>query len=232
MKYMGSKNRIAKYILPIILKDRKPGQWYVEPFCGGCNSLDKVTNPRIGNDINKYLIALVNDKQTEYPYLTKEQHADIKQNPSNYPDWMVGYAGVVASYCGVWFGGYAGKVNTKGGVRDYMQEGRSNLVLQLNNLQGVCFTSNSYDTLVIPDSSIIYCDPPYKGTSAYKDRFDHEKFYDFCRDKSSEGHSIYISEYSMPEDFECIWELPVKSSLSANGFGGGSKISVERLFRI
>ena len=37
MKYMGSKNRIAKYILPIILKDRLEGQWYVEPFCGGCN---------------------------------------------------------------------------------------------------------------------------------------------------------------------------------------------------
>ena len=37
MKYMGSKNRIAKYILPIILKDRKEGQWYVEPFVGGAN---------------------------------------------------------------------------------------------------------------------------------------------------------------------------------------------------
>lgn len=35
MKYMGSKSRIAKYILPIILKDRKDGQYYVEPFCGG-----------------------------------------------------------------------------------------------------------------------------------------------------------------------------------------------------
>lgn len=29
MKYMGSKERIAKHILPIILKDRKPEQWYV-----------------------------------------------------------------------------------------------------------------------------------------------------------------------------------------------------------
>ena len=29
MKYMGSKSRIAKYILPIILKDRKPAQCYV-----------------------------------------------------------------------------------------------------------------------------------------------------------------------------------------------------------
>lgn len=35
MKYVGSKNRHAKEILPIILKDRKPDQWYVEPFVGG-----------------------------------------------------------------------------------------------------------------------------------------------------------------------------------------------------
>ena len=32
---MGSKNRIVNEILPIILKDRKPNQWYVEPFVGG-----------------------------------------------------------------------------------------------------------------------------------------------------------------------------------------------------
>ena len=35
MKYLGSKNKIAKYILPIILKDRTEGQYYVEPFMGG-----------------------------------------------------------------------------------------------------------------------------------------------------------------------------------------------------
>ena len=35
MKYMGSKARIANEILPIILKDRKDGQFYVEPFVGG-----------------------------------------------------------------------------------------------------------------------------------------------------------------------------------------------------
>ncbi len=35
MKYMGSKARFAKDILPIILKDRKPEQWYVEPFARG-----------------------------------------------------------------------------------------------------------------------------------------------------------------------------------------------------
>ena len=58
MKYMGSKNRIAKDILPIILKDRKYGQYFVDLFCGGCNLIDKVENPRIANDINEYVIEM------------------------------------------------------------------------------------------------------------------------------------------------------------------------------
>ncbi len=48
MKYMGSKARYAKSILPIILASRQPDQWYVEPFVGGANVIDKVSGPRIG----------------------------------------------------------------------------------------------------------------------------------------------------------------------------------------
>ena len=36
MRYTGNKSRIAKYILPIILKDKNQ-QWFVEPFVGGAN---------------------------------------------------------------------------------------------------------------------------------------------------------------------------------------------------
>lgn len=50
MRYMGSKARIAKEILPLILADRKEGQYFVEPFCGGCNVTDKVSGNRIAND--------------------------------------------------------------------------------------------------------------------------------------------------------------------------------------
>lgn len=58
MKYMGSKARIAKDLLPIILKDRLERQYYVEPFCGGCNIMDKVDGNRIANDSNSYLISM------------------------------------------------------------------------------------------------------------------------------------------------------------------------------
>lgn len=44
MKYMGSKSKVARHIVPIIQKyidDNQP--WaYIEPFCGGCNIIDKI----------------------------------------------------------------------------------------------------------------------------------------------------------------------------------------------
>jgi DNA adenine methylase len=47
---------------------------------------------------------------------------------------------------------------------------------------------------------------------------------------TAKGHKVYVSEYSAPSDFKCVWEKETKSSLSANGIIGGSKLSVERLF--
>lgn len=86
MKYMGSKRRIAKHILPIILKDRKEEQWYVEPFVGGANIIDKVVGNRIGADCNGYLIALLKEMQNDemiFPLLGKKntkRSGRIKKN--------------------------------------------------------------------------------------------------------------------------------------------------------
>jgi DNA adenine methylase len=43
---------------------------------------------------------------------------------------------------------------------------------------------------------------------------------------------VYVSEYSAPDDFDCVWQCGTTSSLSANGVFGGSKRSVEKLFRV
>lgn len=46
---MGSKARFTKDILPIILKDRRKDQWYVELFSGGMNVICEVDGNRIAN---------------------------------------------------------------------------------------------------------------------------------------------------------------------------------------
>ena len=62
MKYMGSKSRIAKYIVPILQKtiDDNNIEGYLDCFCGGCNIIDKIKcKHKIASDKNKYLIALL-----------------------------------------------------------------------------------------------------------------------------------------------------------------------------
>ncbi len=57
---MGSKSRIAKYIVPIIQQciDDSHSDTYIEPFVGGANVIDKIKCwRRIGYDENQYLIA-------------------------------------------------------------------------------------------------------------------------------------------------------------------------------
>lgn len=229
MKYMGSKNRIAKHILPIILKDRKDDQWYVEPMVGGANLIDKVEGNRIGNDINKYVISLLIEVQKGYipEKITKEEYKQIKDNQYNYPEHIIGWVGIGCSYSGKWFGGYAGEYRK---IRNYQQETINSLLKQKRQLEGVIFLSKNYFEIEYPENSIIYCDPPYEGTTKYKDGFNHSEFWEWCRNKSKKGHSVFVSEYKAPEDFKCVWQKNISSSLSANGKIGGNKISTEKLF--
>ena len=55
--------------------------------------------------------------------------------------------------------------------------------------------------------------------------FDYVKFWEWCREKSKEGHQVFISEYNAPTDFECIWEMKVNSSLTKDT---GSKKATEK----
>jgi DNA adenine methylase len=86
----------------------------------------------------------------------------------------------------------------------------------------------SYDTLEIPELATIYADPPYVKTTKYKTDFDHDKFWNWCRVKGKEGHAVWVSEYSAPEDFKVVWEGTITSSLTKDS---GAKRGVERLFR-
>jgi DNA adenine methylase len=242
MKYMGSKNRIAKEILPIILKDRKENQYYVEPFCGGLGTFDKVTGLRIANDKNKYLIAMWKGLQENRPRpheISKELYSKARMEFNNgtnieFDDFMIGWIGFMGSFNGRFFdGGYSGKypknrTDKNGVVRDYIDEQIRNTEKQVQLLQGAEFYSCDYDKLSYPENSIIYCDIPYKDTKQYstsKD-FNHSNFWQWCRDMTAKGHTVFVSEYSAPNDFKCIWSKEVTNSMHTTN----TSKPTERLF--
>lgn len=231
MKYMGSKNRIAKHILPIILKDRKEGQFIVDAFAGGMNLIDKVAGNRIANDIHYELIAmfraLVYENWTPPKFVNEQYYNDVKIAPDAFEPEEVAYIGF-NSYGGKFFRGYR---RDNSGNRDYWREHYSNIMKQIPNLDGVIFMNESYNNLEIPSNSIIYCDPPYLGTESYSENIDYCVFWDWCRKMKSDGHSVFVSEYNAPEDFTCVWKKEVNSSLS-NGNAKNKLKAVEKLFTL
>ena len=95
MKYMGSKNAIAKEILPIMQSVRNNRTW-VEPFVGGANMIDKVDGDRIGNDLNQYLISMWKALQNgwEMPsFVSEETYKDLQQNKEDRPPELVAFVG-------------------------------------------------------------------------------------------------------------------------------------------
>ena len=230
MKYMGSKNRIAKHILPIILSDRKPNQYVVDPFCGGGNFIDKVEGNRMASDAFYPVVQAMNlikndlekipKNNTEF---TENDYYFIKTQPEHE---LFGYVGFALSYGAMFFSSFR---RDKHGLRDYVAESYRASVKQSKIIQSLDVKHQDYLNVNIPLESIIYCDPPYKNTAKYKIDFNHEVFYNWCRKMKREGHSIFVSEYQMPDDFTCVWEKEIVSSLSIDT---GSKKGVEKLFTL
>jgi DNA adenine methylase len=231
MIYVGSKSKLTKELLPIILKDRKEGQWYVEPFAGGMNMISEVSGNRIANDLHTPLIemwkALIEGWRPGGVY-TREEYNYIKDNREEFPEHELGWVGFTCSFKGIYMGGFADESVTRDKViRNYQIELANNILNHIPKMKDVVFCNKSYNELEIPEGSIIYCDPPYIGTKEYDgSSFNHEKFWDWVRFKDNEGHNIFVSEYTAPKDFRVVWEKDLITTLS-----NSSQNRTEKLFK-
>jgi len=244
MKYLGSKSRVSKELVPIIQKYINDNniKTYIEPFVGGANIIDKVKcKHRVGSDIDNIPISLFNyyvnnaDKLDELPHLpTKGHFYDVRNNPLNYSKFYRSAILLFASYNARVYGGcYGAYATTKAGnIRNYFQESIRNFKKQIPNLTNIEFYNCDYRELdghCCLNNCVIYCDIPYKDTCHKKEylyEFDHYKFYDWCIE-TSKNNVVLISEYNMPSDkFECIWQQEVKTHLNNRN----KQAKIEKLF--
>lgn len=79
---------------------------------------------------------------------------------------------------------------------------------------------------ILTDGDFVYCDPPYEGTTKYKDDFDHKAYWNWVREMSK-NNIVLCSEYNAPDDFECIWTKQLTTTLD-----NASRIkATEKLFK-
>lgn len=239
MRYMGSKNKLAKELVPIIQSYITNNTTaYIEPFVGGANIIDKIEcKKKVGSDVHKQLIALLNHaKHTvdDVPdFILEDEYKRVRANKNNYEDWYVGLVGFCSSFGARYFdGGYA-RNSKDDNTGDWSKGAIKNLKKQSKHLDGIDFIHmdfRNYDINKI-NNCVIYCDPPYKGTKKYSTKdFPYEEFYNWCRE-ISKNNTVLISEYNMPNDFTCIWEKETKANFDSIRVAGDIKNArIERLF--
>lgn len=214
MKYMGSKSRIKNSIIPILqgIINKNNITTFIDCFVGGANIIDDIKcKNRIANDISKPLIALWKGVQDgkEIKIYSREEYKEINKNKEKYDDFTLGVIGFLHSYNAKYFGGYAGEIITKNGIkRDYRIESINNILKQKHKIMNVKFFNKDYKEMKDVKNTLVYCDIPYKDTTDYNNEFNHIEFWEWAR-KVSKNNIVVISELQAPDDFICIWQQEV-----------------------
>ena len=232
MRYLGGKFRIQKPLAAIInrvLLDT--GRNYYEPFCGSCYVLQNIQAPkRYASDAHKELIAMWQALQggwTPPEHVSEHAYKLAQLGSVIIPEYERGFIGFGCSFGAKWFAGYV----TNNIMRNYALQSKNSVLRKVKHLTDVTFTRADFLTVAMPDDNlVIYCDPPYEGTTGYKGtpKFDHAAFWQRCRDLVSAGHIVLVSEYNVPDDFVCVWTIETKTGLRTTA--NGRETRIEKLF--
>jgi DNA adenine methylase len=228
MAYLGGKSKSAEHILEVLNNPVFDSYDYIEPFCGYCHILRRVINKKSYriSDNNKLLVVLLKHIQNtkgEHPVISESEYKELRANPEK--DLLkASYAAFCYSYNGKYFGGYVNKY----GKREYPKE-RKRYYDQLHDTKSfnkaiIKYTDYSHYKDV--KGKLIYCDPPYEGTTEYHASFDSSKFWNIIRSLSKDNY-VFVSEYKAPNDFTCISQKMKRNSIDGRG---ATRKRVEKLF--
>ena len=229
LDYQGGKGeRRAKTITSKINARRKPGQVYLEPFCGGGAILCKMddTGPRVASDGFALLIDLLKAIQkgwTPPKYVSKRSYNIARDKlckltgaptyeeasrrsaalkPGALPVSHI-WALFVASFNNTWMNSY-GVLKPRGGKprKQPSELAYARLHRRLEEMSGdikdIQFFHRDYRDW-LPHDAVIYCDPPYVDTEKYRDGdFDTKEFWALMDIWRRQGNTVLVTECSCP----------------------------------
>lgn len=230
MQYLGGKKAIAKPIIDLLLSLRSERD-FLEPFCGGLWITAGISEgTRHASDVSQPLITLYQALQRGWvppDSLSESEYYRLKDKKDP-ADPLTAFAGFGCSHSGKYFRGYARGAET----RNYALGAKRSLLKKFKTCQGVVFTCCDYRSWN-PENKLIYCDPPYAGTTMYPGTgdWDATNFWKTMAEWSrpSNNNVVVISEYVAPENFESILEISTRTSLRSKIDGEPRSENVFRL---
>jgi len=209
---LGGKKRVAKDIVKFLKPYLIDKSYYLEPFVGSCAIIENISGiKRYASDKNEYLIELYRALQNGWippQNLSEDEYQYVRENKDENKA-LTAFCGIGCSYSGKWFGGYCRNRNN----RNYVLNAHNTLLKQLPKIQDVRFEHRDYRDCK-PKNALIYCDPPYANTTKYDlfNGFDSNEFWTIMR-QWSRNNKVFISEYTAPDDFECVLEINTRTDL-------------------
>lgn len=232
MVYQGSKQRFIQQIKPFIQEAlvERNAYAYVEPFVGGANAICEIEWPiRYGYDAVYHLVAFLQRMQDPTPiplmvptreeyYWLLEMNRQYTREDRSIEPWVYGYIYTVASFSGVYRGGYG-----QDAIRPDEIESRWRNVInqaQKPNFDKIIFGWSDFK-LLKPYNCVVYLDPPYDKTRKYRTmRFDYQTFLNWI-DKIAKHNTVFLSEYTNPDPEK--WETVWTSGVFKSGLNGKSE---------
>lgn len=239
MPYMGSKSQIAEKIINILPE----GKILIDLFGGGgavshCAALSYKWEKVIYNELDPLIYsafckAINGDFENENRWISSADFHKLKgsdpyvalcfsfgTNLKNYiysaekEEWKK-----ALHYCKVLRDDSLLRITPRpGSIHRPAELENFDRLRRLRSMGGIknkIMVSNAdYKKVVIPENSVIYCDPPYMNTEQYNISFDHESFFEWALKQKND---VFISEYTMPEGFYLITEFEKLGLMSPNG---------------
>ena len=207
MRYMGGKHDFANELAIII----GSGDVLIEPFMGG-GSMTTALAPSFrmvyayDNHIDLVLMwqALLEGWIPPNKISREEYYLLKKQNNSA----LRGFVGFSCAFGSAWFGSYA--FDDKGG-RNFAGEAKRILMTQIKQMKNVVVDLEDYRNLIIPPGVTIYADPPYGGTTGYRNPldtndFNSREFWKIADLWAENGATVFVSEFNAPGGWTLVWE--------------------------
>ena len=241
MVYMGSKNKYAGHIVPILQQAiiEHNVNTYIECFCGGCNIIDKIQcENKYAYDRSDTLIALLAQAAENWDGVLKDGTRELWDKGKAYvkegvmpEDMTLAEIGAMEFFASFSNGGFPRGYAKNADGRNYFNEAYLNMEKQAPSLKGIHFNCQNYwDLDPSTEGAVIYLDPPYENTKPYgyanQPKMDYTHYWNWVRELSRKNY-VFCSEQSAPEDFEVLWTQDVKRT---NGTTNNFK-AVEKLFR-
>lgn len=216
-RYYGSKQRFANEMVRFILKYTKDHNLVfdqiIDCFCGtgsvSAQFRKHVTVPIYASDHLECMIILLQSIQNGFvppETITEPEFNAIRLEPTNPLHALLN---ISCSFQGQYL-----RDNFHTWTLESLKRLHKNIPkLNYQNIQFVCCDYKDWSDKI---GCLIICDPPYltackaQWPKNYKG-FEHEEFYQWVR-AMSQDNIVIVCEFTMPNDFECIWTKPLKTS--------------------